>query len=229
MIKKIAAVCLLASSLFGTEIHFTKEFTKTIDQDEVFSYITIFSEKQQQLDSINALKQVMKYIKKDDSIDLKNLNQSTYPQYEYSQKDKKRYLTGYRSTINFNITSDESEKITSYINKLMRYNKNDITINYSNLGWRISKKLEDQTIDSLRLEVLSWTQEYSSELSKSLDMSCKLDSVNFNSRGMIRPLYATQKTLSTARNVALESADVSMPESEVGELTISAMIKYECK
>jgi predicted secreted protein len=231
MKKRVLLPLILSTSLFGVDIDFSKSFSKEITQDEAYSYISIFSKKDTQKKSINSLNKIMDFIKKDKTVKINGLNQNTYPEYEYSKFSSKRFISGYKSTINFTLSSTNGSIASSYINNLMKFNKDDININYSNLGWRISKELKEKTKDLLRLNILNWSSDYSKVLEKTLVKKCELLNINIGSNGTFRPVYTPESYSSNrmAKSIASDSVSVSMPNSGIEDFTLNSSFRYRCK
>jgi hypothetical protein len=108
---------------------------------------------------------------------------------------------------------------------LLRFKKDNISINYSNLGWRISNNLSKRIKDNLRVEILKWSQSYAEELSHKLDLKCESRVVNIGSNTM-RPLY-TQNNY-TLKSTNEREASIAIPSNGKEDFSLVSLFGYTC-
>ncbi len=231
MLKNTILIALSAATLFGYDLEFKRDFIKDITQDEIFARINIDAIGDKQKDAIDKISTIIKFV--DDSKYMKNDNftQSSYPIYKYSNLSKERYVDGYKSNLSFTIKNKNSSIIELYLRKLLELKTKKINITYSQLGYRVSKKLKTTSNDELRLEAIKWSTNYSQELSDTLNVNCKQLNINFNRKSFNQPYpqYARMESSMMVKSVQNDSGiNLSVPSQQLQTLKIDATFRYNC-
>ena len=80
--------------------------------------------------------------------------------------------------------SEDATAINSFISDLVAlkdsFKSNDLKLNISNLSWELSSKLQAKVMDELRLESLTWVDNYTKDLSSKIIKKCEVKNVNIN-------------------------------------------------
>ena len=99
-------------------------------------------------------------------------------------------------------------------------NTNKVKLSVSNVEWIVSKELYEQSIDTMRIEALSWIKDYT----KTLSDSCVLKNVSINKGGGYNPERYS-------RNVMMDSRASSKitPLQTKRSIVLNANYKLECK
>jgi len=231
MLKNTILIALSAATLFGYDLEFKRDFTKDITQDEIFARINIDAIGDKQKDAIDEISTVIKFV--DDSTYMKNDNftQSSYPVYKYSNFTKERYVEGYKSTVSYTIKNGNSSMIELYLRKLLELKTEKLNITYSQLGYRVSKKLKIESNDNLRLQAIKWSNNYIKELSENLNTTCKQMKINFNRNSFNQPYpqYARMESNMMAKSVQSDAqVKFSVPSQQLQTLKIDAIFRYRC-
>ncbi len=225
---KTAIISSLATNvLMGYNLEFTKVFTKEIVQDEIYARVNIQSNTDTQREAIRSIKPITKFINKNAKVRTKNLNQSIYPIYKTSSVDRSRYLDSYRSIVNLTLASKNSLDVTIYLNELLEYKTDHLSISYSQIGYKVSKELQSKTYDILRLDAIQWSTQYSEELNEKLNLECKQLDINFNKKNFHNP-YGVQRMSSKNTKSHSSAVSVLLPEKKIQTVKVDVLLRYSC-
>lgn len=228
--KYLLSLIVSSSLLFGYTIDFNKSFSQEISNDEITSYIAIYSKNETQNKAINGLSKYKRIMEKFENIKKTNISQNTYPEYRYENSSNKRILEGYKATLNYTISSEDAIEISKYIEELLEIKRDEalIQVTFSNLTYQVSKKKKELAEEKLRLEALLWAKKYSLELSNKLKQSCEINHISIGENSYIRPM--TRTYASANKSMAMEvSADVSLPTPADTDISINSSFQFNCK
>ncbi|MEA3553009.1 MAG: SIMPL domain-containing protein [Campylobacterota bacterium] len=227
MVKNTLLVSILATSVFAYELEFKRDFKTEIIQDEIFARITIDSNAKTQNKALEQIESITKFINKPNKVKVENYNKSSYPIYKFSTLSKNRYIDGYNSKIRFTIKSKNSSNIESYLTTLLGFKNDNLYINYTQLGYRISSEKKIKSEDSLRLEAILWSESYVKYLSNKLNKKCKQMLINFNRGSFHSPQpLGYMKSKSIERDT--KSISFSIRTQKVETQTLQTLYRYNC-
>lgn len=229
--KYLFILMVLSSVIFGYEIEFQKKFSKEISNDEITSYISIYSKHKMQKKAIYGLSKYKTFMEKTKDIKKLNIKQNTYPEYRYEKQTNKRVLEGYKATLTYTISSDSPTKISEYIEELLKIKKygEAIQVTFSNLTYQVSKKKKEATEDALRLEAIVWGKYHGMDLSVKVGQKCEVHNIIINPNSYIRPMHTTYRTLGKSAMAMESNIDVSMPTPSDTNISINSLFKFQCK
>jgi len=229
--KYLLSLVFLSSFVFGYQIEFAKKFSKEISNDEITSYISVYSKHKMQKKAIYNLSKYKSLMEKNKDIKKLHIKQNTYPEYRYEKHSNRRVLEGYKATLAYTISSDDPTKISEYIEDLLKIKKygEDIQVTFSNLTYRVSKKKKEETEDALRLDAIVWGKYHAMDLSVKVGQKCKVENIVINPNTYIRPMQSTYRTLGKSAMAIESDVNVSMPTPSDTSISIDALFKFECK
>lgn len=231
MMKYLLISIVLCGVVFGYEIEFQKKFSKEISNDEITSYISVYSKHNQPKNAIYNLSKYKSLMEKNKDIKKLNIKQNTYPEYRYEKSTNRRVLEGYKATLAYTISSDDPTKISEYIEDLLKIKKygEDIQVTFSNLTYGVSKKKREATEDALRLDAIVWGKYHAMDLSVKVGAKCKVSNIVINPNSYIRPMQSTYRALGKSAMAMESSVDVSMPTPSDTHISIDSLFKFICK
>lgn len=221
----------LVSIVFGYEIEFQKKFSKEITNDEIISYISVYSKHKIQKKAIDGLSKYKRLMENNKDIKKLNIQQSTYPEYRYEKHSNRRILEGYKSTLSYTLSSEAPTEISEYLEDLLKIKKysEDIQVTFSNLTYRVSNEKKEQLEDTLRLEAIVWAKYHAIDLSAKVGQKCEVAKIIVNSSNYIRPMQSTYRTLGKSAMAMENNIDVSMPIPSDTSFSIDSLFKFKCK
>ena len=176
---RIPILLSLPLLVFGFELNFTKEFTKSLVPSELTSTIKVIVDNEEEKDVISSLNTYNDFLKKYDGITKSNVSMSITPKYGY--KDGLAYFVDYNGVLNYTISSKESSKIKEFFENFYAIKQeSNTTLHMPTLQWRINEKIYDDTLEQLRFEAITWGNNYSMDLSKKLNKQCSIKEIQIN-------------------------------------------------
>jgi len=229
--KYLLTLVVLSSIVFGYNIEFQKKFSKEISNDEITSYISIYSKNKKQKKAIYGLSKYKSFMDKFNDIKKLNIRQNSYPEYRYEKPKNTRVLQGYKATLTYTISSEDSTKVSQYIEDLLKIKRygDDIQVTFSNLTFQVSKKKKEATVDALRLEAIVWGKYHAMDLSVKVGQKCVVDNIIIGTNNYIRPMQSTYRNLGKSAMAMESSVDVSMPTPSDTNISINNLFKFSCK
>ncbi|MGA1931739.1 SIMPL domain-containing protein [Arcobacter sp. YIC-464] len=228
MIRKMmimALFCLLPLQLFSYDISFNKKFSSVVTPDVLKTFVSVNVEADDEnfininIDRFNS------FIKDNDTIIKKNGSYILNPMYRY-YKNKQEFM-GYVGTLRYEIQSTDAKKINKFIEDLIalkkRVDTRKVKVNISNLSWQISEELYERSVDLLRIEVITWANDYSKALSAKLFKTCELKDININN--VVRNNFLRNETMAMATKAASDLAPVNSDKT----ISLNPSIVMECK
>ncbi|RXJ97155.1 SIMPL domain-containing protein [Arcobacter sp. AHV-9/2010] len=225
--KRVSKLLLLLPIFaLSYELNFNNSFSKSLNPDILSSTVNISVTRKNENSANIEIEKFNNFLKNTKNITLKNTNYNLTPKYEYL--DNKSYFKGFVANINFVVESKDSSMINSFLSDLLAFKdskkKDDIKINISNLSWEVSEKLQNKTIDNLRLESILWIEDYAKEISKKSSKKCEIKSVIINEEGNFN--FPRVKAVSFSTNS--ENMDISPIRSEQN-IKINTNYILDCK
>lgn len=183
---KLPLLFSLPLVVFGFELNFTKEFSKSLTPTELTSNIKVVVENEDEKEVISSLNQYNNFITKYDDINKSNVSIAVTPKYGY--KDGLSYFIGYNGVLNYTVSSNKSSNLKEFLESLYSLKHENTTyLHMPTLQWKINDKVYNAQLDQLRLEAIEWGNQYSIELSKKLSKQCSLKDIAINGN-FARPL-----------------------------------------
>ena len=228
MIKKItmmALFALLPLQLFAYEISFNKKFSKVVTPDILKTFISINVENDDENYINRNIDRFNNFIKDNDSIIKKNGSFILNPKYRY-YKNKQEFM-GYVGTLRYEIQSSDAKKINKFIDDLIalkkRVDAREVKVNISNLSWKISENLYEKSVDLLRIEVITWANKYSKNLSTKLLKNCEVKNININN--VVRNNFFRSEAMSMNAKTVSDLAPVNSDKT----ISLNPNFLMECK
>lgn len=225
MKKFIILVALLPLALFSYEISFNKKFSQTVTPDLLTTYISINIDDEDENFINEKIEIFNNFIRKDSKVNKKNGSFTLSPKYRY-YKDKQEF-TGYVGILRYKIEAKNAKNINSFTNELIavkqKIDSRKVKLNISNVSWVISQKLQEKSLDDLRINVIKWIENYSDTLSTSLRKECEVEKININrsAQNFLRAEAAGLASMKTRSDIAPVNSDK--------EISINPNFILECK
>jgi len=236
MMKKILAVILLLPILgISYELTFSKDFERKVSPDLLSTSISISVEKKDEKSVNIEIEKFNKFINNTKNITIKNTNYSLSPRYKYINNE--RVFKGYLGNTSFVIETKEAKEINDFLGELMKLKDSikskDIKLNIDNLYWKVSKILQNKSIEELRLEALIWIDKYSKALSNEISRKCEIKDIKSFIKDNYTNNYNTKMMLS-ASSVASNSEesvnnDIITPINTQKTILLEVTYGLDCK
>lgn len=210
--------------VFGFELNFSKEFSKSILPTELSSTIKVVVENQEEKEVISSLNQYNKFLTKYDKINKSDISMAITPKYIY--KDGQSIFMGYNGVLNATVSSTKSSKIKEFLEEFYsQKEENNVSLLMPALQWRINDKVYEEELDQLRFDAILWAKSYSNELSKKLNNKCHVKNITLNGNSRTPMMYASEVKMLNTRS------KIEMPITEkVNEtITIQPHFTLECQ
>lgn len=228
MIKKMilmAIFALLPLQLFAYEISFNKKFTNVVTPDVLKTFISVNVEDNDE-NFINRNIEIFNdFIKDSDSIIKKNGSYILNPKYRY-YKNKQEFM-GYIGTLRYEIQSNSAKEINEFIDELIalkkRVDTRKVKVNISNLSWDVSEELYEKSVDLLRIEVITWVNQYTKTLSNKLLKRCEIKDININ--GVTRNNFFRSEAMTMSVKAVSDLAPVNSDK----KISLNPNFVLECK
>jgi len=215
---------LLPSSLFSYEVSFNKKFTKLVTPDLLTTHINITIENESEKFINKHIEKFNEYIKKNNLVEKNHGNFTLSPKYNYFKNTQK--FIGYVGNLKYTIKSKNANNLNEFINDLIDIENNlkvNVKLRISNVSWVTSSKLYDNSLDTLRIEAMTWIETYADSLKSVLSKDCIVKSININKSNNQFLRDRTMESYSSKRvsNIA--------PVNSSQEIRIEPNFIMECK
>ena len=120
MKKFLFASLLGVSVIYGFEISMNKEFVKELKPNSLSISVRISTTQKTTKSVLDKLSNYSDFIKSFKDLDIKGGTFETYPNYVYYNHERKK--TGYRGSINYDISSKTESKLKNFISMLTAKN-----------------------------------------------------------------------------------------------------------
>ncbi len=227
--RYLVSLIVFSTLAFGYTIEFNKNFSKEIENDEVSSYISIYSKNETQKKAINGLSKYKRIMDRFKNIRKTDIKQNSYPEYRYEKASNKRVLDGYKAVLNYTISARDATSISEYIEKLLKIKRDEksLQLSFSNLSYQVSKSTKEAVEEELRLEAILWAKNYTLKLADELKQSCEIKDIYIGSNRVASPIPVAYATL---KKSSMETtADVSLPSPSDTKISINSTFRFECK
>jgi len=221
---KLPLLLSLPLLVFGFELNFTKEFSKSLLPNELTSTIKVVVEDKEEKEVISSLNMYNKFLTKYDKVKKSNLSISITPKYSY--KEGQSIFEGYNGVLNYTVSSNKSSHIKEFLEKFYELKEDTShSLLMPTMQWKIDDKSYEKELEDLRLDAIIWTNNYAKELSAKINHLCSVKQIN------ISPNFARPSHYSSDMVMLKSSKNINMPILEkVDEtITISPSIVLECK
>jgi len=237
MINKILAVILLLPILgLSYELTFSKDFEKKVSADLLSTSVSISVEKKDEKSINIEIEKFNKLISNTKNITIKNTNYSLSPKYKYINNE--RVFKGYLGNISFVAEAKEANRINDFLGELIKLKNSiqskDIKLNIDNLHWKVSKVLQDKSIEELRLEALIWIDKYSKNLSNEISRQCEIKNIKSSIKDYYINKYSSKMILSdpltnTSNSEENTSNDLITPINTQKTILLEIDYGLDCK
>ena len=231
MKNKILLSLLLPILSFSYELDFNKSFSKQINPDLLSTNVNISVEKKDE-DKVNIeiekFNDFIKSNKVNNKIKITNGSYTLSPKYTYS--NNKQQFVGYVGNLQYTAESKNAKDINSFMNEIIllkeKSNTDDVKLNISNVSWKISDEVQNNSYDDLRLESITWIETYANTISVKLSKKCEVKRININEQNGGNIMYArSEMAFSSKSKVATDVAPVNSEQN----ITINPNFLLECK
>ena len=221
---KILSLFILPLSLFSYEISFSKKFTTELKPDVLSSNFRVQIEGDSERKVSSRLEVFNKVIKEFDKIEKKLGSFNVRPNYKYNSNNSPK-ITSYTGSLNYEISSTHANSINEFISKMNDLkNSRNTSIIINGLSWKITESSKNISHEVLRLESINWINTYASNLSKNLNTLCTTKKILINSNTL-----GIENRLSSLDFSSIKSSNISIPQSNVQEVSINANYILDCK
>lgn len=220
-------LCLLPSALFSYEVSFNKKFTTTVTPDLLSTYISISIENMNEEYINENIEKFNNYIKSNNTVIKNNGSFTLSPKHRYHKN--KQEFTGYVGTLRYEVESTQAKELNMFMDKLIKMKNNidlkKIELNISNISWKTSRNLYETSLEKLRLSTILWVESYSTSLSKDLNKTCNINTININTVQGINLMRHMDNISPAVKKSYLDVA----PENSQQNITINPTFVLECK
>jgi uncharacterized protein YggE len=221
MIKIVLGSLVVASTLFSYEITMTKEFVKELKPNSLSVLVNISTIQKSAKDALDKLNGYSQFIKSFKDLTIKGGTFNTHPEYRYY--NSKREMIGYRANINYQVSSNDEEKLKDFITMLTAKNsEKDIALSIGSGSWRVDEDSIKQMQDELKFKALEWADNYAVKLSDKTGKNCKIKSVDFSGGRYSPPIVYAKSRVASDKGVP-------MPQKSLQKIKIDTKLKFECK
>ena len=177
--KRLLIGLLALTSMYASDITFTKKFEKKVLPDTLSLQFSINVNKPYEKLVIAKLNYYYKNIIKDSKLKIEGGNFNVNPNYRYH--NNKRILDGYRGSVSYVVKSKSKDKIDSFLKTLYDTKEEPmVNISVGNIRWIVDDTQFASISDGLRAEAIIWGYGYIKELSSLTSSECSLETLNIN-------------------------------------------------
>tara|TARA_B100001063_G_scaffold136446_1_gene127584 strand:+ start:965 stop:1606 length:642 start_codon:yes stop_codon:yes gene_type:complete len=212
-------------SLFSYEISFNKKFSKLVAPDLLTTYVNVSIENDSEKFINENIEKYNDYIKENDLIEKTHGNFTLSPKYNYFKNTQK--FVGYVGSLKYTIKASNASNLNKFINELIelekKLDKNNVKLRISNVSWIISSKLYDNSMDTLRIDAMTWIEKYSKSLKNVLSKDCIVKKIDID-KSDNQAVRFSQIKLSSSKRVSNVA-----PVNANQEIKIEPNFLLECK
>ena len=216
---------LLPMSLFSYEISFNKKFIKLVTPDLLSTYVNISIENDSEKIINNNIEKFNDYIKDNNLIEKTHGSFTLSPKYNYFKNTQK--FIGYVGNLKYTIKAKNASNLNKFISDLIelekKLDKNNVKLRISNVSWITSTNLYDNSLDTLRIDAMTWIEKYADSLKDILKKDCTIKSININ-KSNNQFIRATQMESFSSKRVSNVA-----PVNSNQEIKIESNFVLECK
>lgn len=216
---------LVPISLFSYEVSFTKKFTKLVTPDLLTTYVNVSIENDSEEFINKHIEKFNEYIKNNSLIEKTHGNFTLSPKYNYFKNTQK--FIGYVGNLKYTIKAKNASNLNKFIDDLIelenKFDRANVKLRISNVSWITSSELYDNSVDSLRIDAMTWIERYASSLKNILSKDCIVKSININ-KSNNQFLRATQMESFSSKRVSNVA-----PVNSNQEIKIEPNFLLECK
>jgi len=222
---KFFIALLLPMPLFSYEISFNKKFSKLVAPDLLTTYVNVSIENDSEKFINENIEKYNDYIKENDLIEKTHGNFTLSPKYNYFKNTQK--FVGYVGSLKYTIKASNASNLNKFINELIelekKLDKNNVKLRISNVSWIISSKLYDNSMDTLRIDAMTWIEKYSKSLKNVLSKDCIVKKIDID-KSDNQAVRFSQIKLSSSKRVSNVA-----PVNANQEIKIEPNFLLECK
>ncbi len=214
--------CIITlTALHAMEINFTKKFTAGVMPRTVVTHLVIESKADSEAEVTETLSRVSIFVNGYQQISKKGGQYKVSPNYRY--EEGKRTREGFIGRLRYEISSQDMDTVNMFLDDLLdQKGKEQITIN--NLGYTVSKKRYNETLEKLRFQGIIWGISYAKELSSKIYKECSVKDISFTPK-VPRPRMASLQV----ENKALSKDFAPKPIQSEETITLTPSFTLECK
>jgi predicted secreted protein len=216
---------LLPSSLFSYEVSFNKKFTKLVTPDLLITYVNVSIENESEQFINKHIEKFNEYIKNTNLVDQNDGSFTLSPKYNYFKNTQK--FIGYVGNLKYTIKSTNAKNLNKFINDLIeienKFRKVNVKLRISNVSWTTSRELYDNTVDTLRINAMTWIESYAKSLKNVLSKECTVKSININKA------YNQVLRASNMESYSSKRISAVAPVNSNQEIKIESNFIMECK
>jgi hypothetical protein len=211
--------------LYAFEVDFSKEFTKTLIPNILSADISIIIEDEKEKNVIKRLEVFNKEIKNYNKVEKQLGTFNVRPLYQKASNSPRIY--GYSGELSYKIETDDAFAMGEFISMITNMKENrDTSVTLNNLSWRVKDDSYNVILDLVRLEAITWVENYVKVLSSDLQKKCTIKSISLANN----VVHTYRQHLNSMKlSSSLKREDVPVPEVSHQKLSLLTNYKLECK
>lgn len=215
---------LLPVSLFSFEINFSKKFSQEFNHDVLNAYLTVSITDKTETNVNNRLEVFNNKIKSYNKVEKKLGTFDIRPKYKHSNNTPK--VSGYIGVLRYKVSSNKAMFMNELISDISGMKKNrDTSVSLYNLKWGVKDETYSIGMDLLRLDAISWVQNYVNVLSQDINKECNVKKIEINSYSSPISMRANMSAITKSS----DSNSIPVPVLNKERLTINPEYTLECK
>ncbi len=222
--KLLKFILLLPILAFSFEVEFAKKFSQELPHDTLTATLVVTITDDSEVIVGERLEVFNKKIKSYDKVERKLGVFNIRPKYKYSSNTPR--IVGYVGELRYKVNSRKARYMDEFVSEITKLKKNrDTSVSVNNLSWTVKEDTFNVSLDLLRLEAISWGQNYAKSLSQDINKNCSLKKIFINRTNQLMSLR--QKEVYTSSSISNKS--VPIPESNQERIRINPKYILECE
>ncbi len=221
---KLPLMLSLPFIVFGFDLNFSKEFTKSLTPNELTSDVRVVVESKDEKSVLSNLNKYNDFLKDYDDVEKSNVSMSVTPKYSY--KDGTSTFIGYNGVLNYTVSSKKSKEVKKFLEEFYSLEKVEgVSLQMPTMRWQIDSKMYEKATSELKIDSIIWAKEYAKELSDEINEECEVEAINLGGN-FTRPMNFRSEAIMYKSDSAMS---VPIVENLEQDITIQANILLECK
>lgn len=222
--KLLKLLILIPIFAFSFDVEFNKKFSHELQHDTLTTNLMITITDDTEILVSERLEVFNNKIKSYDKVERKLGNFNIRPKYRYSSNTPK--IIGYLGELRYKVNSSKARYMDEFISEITKLKENrDTTVALNNLSWTVREDTYNVTLDLLRLESITWIQNYAKNLSNDINKECSVKNIVVNTTSQLMP-YNNRAVYSSA---SISNKSIPVPEANQEKIKINPRYILECK
>ncbi|MFP4485763.1 MAG: SIMPL domain-containing protein [Campylobacterales bacterium] len=225
--KKVFLSLGLALSILSAEMTISDTITssKDVDPDSLTKSISLNLKSNHQEEIVKDFEQVLKKAKKFSHI-CKGGEYGIRADYSYNKGN--REFKGYMGSMNFACTFNDVYEFEPFMNEIINPLDDKFKKNISPTKWVVSKELQDNTLQELKLENLKKAEELAKLYQQGIiQRRCIVSNISLDNTSQKNTPVAMLRSAqvdSTNKNIELEN-----PIKQKSSIVVKSSVKFDCR